>query len=189
MHSRRAGCTPIRQKWVPILKSHSAAFPSATVWSGLASSFSSIFPVPLLGKPQCGAKSTSHRMRVRRSGKLDLWRSANNVISTLNCLDEGHCRHRTLARHKPEATLVEGSPPTSTELCHRRVHSLVLRESLRLRTARRDTCPTGAHAVAALLKQDKVDRYGSAIGSMSSQISLIASEVDEPPPGRHVSML
>ena len=76
-----------------------------------------LFPVPLLAKPQCGAKSTSHRMRVRRSGKLDLWRSANNVISTLNCLDEGHCRHRTLARHEPDATFWLRSPLKLPRVC------------------------------------------------------------------------
>ena len=55
--------------------------------------------------------------------------------------------------------------------------------------ARRDCDLSGAHAVAALLKQDKVDRYGTCRRATMSQTELISELVDEPAPGRHVMML
>ena len=72
----------------------------------------------------------------------------------------------------------------NTTLSHSRARDLALRESLRLQKARRDLSsegPSGAQAVAALLKADKVDRYGSADRAGVSQTNLIAAEVDEPP--------
>ena len=62
------------------------------------------------------------------------------------------------------------------------MHSLVRRESLRLQRARRDSDLSGAHAVAALLKEDRVDRYGSSERVGLSQTELIADTVDEPVP-------
>ena len=163
----------------------STAFPPADAWADLAADFEPVLPVPLLPKPQGGGHSRSHRIRDRRRGKLDTWRCANGILAALNSLDEGHCRPRIGTHRKPR---VEASL-TSTMMCRSRVHLLALRESLRLQKARRDLDLSGAPAVAALLKEDRVDRYGTAERATTPQTELIAERVDEPSSGRHVLML
>ena len=178
---------PDNRRWVvkcpqtPI----STAFPSAEAWADLAAEFEPTLPVPLLPKPLGGRHSQSHRIRERRRGKLEIWRCANGILATLNSLDEGHCRPRITTHRKPR---VEASLQ-STLMCQTRVRELALRESLRLRMARRDFDLSGAPAVAALLKEDRVDRYGSYDRATGPQTELIAEKVDEPSPGRHVMML
>ena len=164
--------------------SPSVAFPTAETWAGLAASFQPTLPVPLLSKPQGGRHSRSHRIRRRRRGKLEAWRCANGILDTLNSLDEGHCRPRTTSHLKPPVARSQNN-----QMCVAAVHSLALRESLRLRMARRDCDLSGAPAVAKLLKEDKVDRYGSSERARMSQTELVSELVDEPAPGRHVMML
>jgi hypothetical protein len=120
-------------------------------------------------------------MRVRRRRRLETWQCANGVLHTLNSLGEGRCcRPRTVARRKARGAITS-SPPMLSQV---RVQQLALREASRLLQARR-SCPlgdlTGVHSVAALLKADKVDRYGSKHRAGFSQTELISAEVDEPP--------
>ena len=155
---RRAGRASETRRWVAKAADTSTAFPPADAWADLAADFEPVLPVPLLPKPQGGSHSRSHRIRDRRRGKLDTWRCANGILAALNSLDDGHCRPRIGTHRKPR---VEASL-TSTMMCPSRVHLLALRESLRLQKARRDLDLSGAAAVAALLKEDRVDRYGIA---------------------------
>ena len=68
---------------------------------------------------------------------------------------------------------------------HARFHTVALRESARLRLARRmatrDEIPlSGAHGVATLIKADVLDRYSVRIAA-HAQIPMVADRIDEPP--------
>ena len=129
-------------------------------------------PVPLLARPAV-PQSKSHRLWGRHRRKIQLWKSANDIIRSINALNSGSLKSKKT--HRP-------SEPACVEVrdawC--RVHALALAEANRVEKGCRAETLTGGQAVAALLKTELASRYSFKDASSVTQVPLIAKDVDEP---------
>ena len=145
------GSLPLR-RWVPKVR---PACPSlADLACDDGRSCAKVTPVPLPQRPQ-KTKSRSHTLRSRFKKRMQVWRVAVGLISTINSLDKGLAvDHHTKSAAKGSQMTVE-----VTAAGQRARHSL-LRDATLVARERRSLGLTGAHLAAATLMKTSLDGDG-----------------------------
>ena len=149
------------------------SFPTPAEIAKLAAETERFHPVPVLPRPVAPATMASrswHRFRLR----LRVWRQAARFITLTNDLHHGKCGGRPA-----QTTSRRQDPSPKLQAAWERAHSVALREAARLDRGRRGSSPTGAQAVASLLKLPADSIYGLKPLSVT-QVPLKAHDIAEP---------
>ena len=165
-----------------------AAFPNAAVLAKEVAHLSAgAVPVPPPPAP-FRSKSTSHRIRQRYAGKLEVWKIATAMTAVINGLNEGGTYFR---RPKREATGANVNDESSRSLASRKVSQGILERAAWLARERRGLVLTGAQSAVSQLLKVPMDATGylKAGALKAKQVPLIAMDILEPLQSRPVDML
>ena len=161
------------QVWV---KKGTSTFPGLAAVRGKALSDERLMPVPLLTRPSTTSMSKRILRRVRR--RTELWRDANDMITSMNRCYGGTPSRSTTKPRKVGADV---------EQAWKQVQLRALAEAKSLRDGRREF-PTGAAAINELVRQEPAGIYSWKPQS-HTQVNLLAHTVDEPTHNDVVPML
>ena len=145
--------------------------------SALRTPEAKLLPCPLPPRPSSG-RSRSHRCRSRHAWQCRRWNIASGLIAAVNAGYEGP-RHNA---SKPPVRAV--IPTTAAQL---RTQAWAWRCAGAYVTARREETPSGAPAVARLLRRE-LPSYNATIAT-HAQVEFLADAIDEPEDDRVVPML